>query len=428
MNRSLVPAAIIALAVFTANRRSGATDRPRVDATGAGRVGGLSAMDSLDSPAGAGSAEPYLTVGPDGRAYMSWLEPANPGFALRFAMHDGVRWLPARTIVSRTDFFVNWADFPSLRVLGNGRLAAHWLQRNGPGTYAYGVRVSQSTDGGATWSTPVIPHRDSTMSEHGFVATWNDAGALGAVWLDGRKVKPRVAGAPASAEHDAHNEMMLVHTTVRADGSLGAETVLDARTCDCCQNAAALTDDGPIVAYRNRSDAEVRDIYVTRRVKGAWTVGVPVHADNWTIAACPVNGPALAARGRRVALAWFTAATDSGRVNIAFSDNAGGTFDAPVRVDGGSPAGRVDVALLPDGGALVTWVERIGGDVAAVRTRRVGRDGRLGAVTTVATSSVARASGFPKAVIVGQQVMFAWTVAGRPSNIRVARTSLAALP
>ena len=70
--------------------------------------GGALAMDSLASPAGPGSAEPNLTVGPDGRVYMSWLEPADSGHALRFSVHDGSAWAPARTIVARRDFFVNW--------------------------------------------------------------------------------------------------------------------------------------------------------------------------------------------------------------------------------------------------------------------------------------------------------------------------------
>ena len=149
-----------------------------------------------------------------------------------------------------------------------------------------------------------------------------------------------------------------------------------------------------------------------------------MHADHWKVDFCPVNGPAIAADERRVALAWFTAANDSARVKVAFSDDAGARFGAPVRVDEGNPAGRVDVALLPDGNALVTWIERIGGDTAAVRLRRVSRDGTLGATRTVARSSAARASGFPRMVISGPDVIFAWTEPGKPSHVRVARAAL----
>lgn len=378
--------------------------------------GATVSVDSLPSPAGPGSAEPNLAVSPDGRIYMSWLEPNESGHALRFAALDGRQWSPPATIRAGRDFFVNWADFPSIEVLDGGRLAVHWLQRNGSGTYAYGVRVSQSSDAGKTWSTPVTPHRDSSQTEHGFVALWRETGGLGAVWLDGRKF--------SKDGHDPSNEMMLVTTSIQPDGALGAEVRLDERTCDCCQNSAALTANGPIVAYRDRSPDEIRDVYVTRKVGGNWTAGAPVHPDNWKIDACPVNGPAIAAAGRRVAVAWFTAANDSARVKLAFSEDAGATFGAPIRVDGGNPAGRVDVTMIEDGSALVTWIERTGGDTAAVRSRRVHRDGKPGAATTIASSSAARASGFPQMAVTGSDVFFAWTVPGPTSAVRVARARL----
>jgi hypothetical protein len=385
-----------------------------------------SAPDSLASPASAGATTPNLAVAPDGKIYMSWLEPADSGFALKFAVLDGHKWSAPRTVRKGGDFFVNWADFSSMEVLDGGRLAAHWLQRNGTSTYAYGVRVSQSTDGGRTWSTPVIPHRDSSQNEHGFVAMWRERNQLGAVWLDGRKFKPQSHDAPGG-HGPSTNEMMLVSTTLDARGRHGAEVILDERACDCCQNSAAVTSNGPIIAYRNRSPEEIRDIYVTRRVNGKWIPGVPVHNDNWKIAACPVNGPNIDARGRRVAIAWFSAPNDSATVKLAFSDDAGANFSAPIRIDQGRPSGRVDVALLSDGGALVTWIERTGGDTAAVRARRVSAQGQVGMPVTIASSSAARASGFPRMALTGNDVVFAWTVPGRPSAIRVARVPLAEL-
>ena len=377
------------------------------------------ALDSLASPAGPGSAEPNLAVGPDGRVYMTWLEPADSGYALRLSSLTGNSWSTPTTIRAARDFFVNWADFPSIEVLDRNRLAVHWLQRTGKGTYAYGVRVAQSSDGGKSWSSPITPHRDTSPQEHGFVAMWRERGSLGAVWLDGRKFKHET--------HDASNEMMLMSTTIAADGKLGPEVTLDDRTCDCCQNTVAMTSAGPIVAYRNRTNDEIRDIYVTRRVGGKWTAGVPVFNDNWKIAACPVNGPALAASGNRVVLAWFTGASDTAKVKVAFSNDAGARFGSPVRVDGGSPGGRVDAVLLSDGSALVSWIERIGGDTAAVRVRRVTPDGKSGEPLTVARSSAARASGVPRMVLAGSQVVFAWTVPGRPSSIRVARAEASSL-
>lgn len=73
------------------------------------------AVDSLSTPAAPGSAEPNLAVGRDGRVYLSWLEPTpDSAFALRLSSFAGGAWSAPRTIRSGRDFFVNWADFPSV--------------------------------------------------------------------------------------------------------------------------------------------------------------------------------------------------------------------------------------------------------------------------------------------------------------------------
>lgn len=374
----------------------------------------------IGNPTGVGATEPNFSVAPNGDVWMSWLERADSAMALKVASFDGQRWSPARTVRTGGDFFVNWADFPSVQVLNGRRLAVHWLQRAGKGTYAYHVKVAFSNDGGVTWSQGVTAHTDTSAGEHGFVTMWREGETLGAAWLDGRKY----AKSAGHDEHNLANEMMVLATTFDARGRRGAEVTLDARSCDCCQNSAAMTAKGPIVAYRDRSPDEIRDIYIARRVNGKWLAGKAVHSDNWKIAACPVNGPAVAAEESRAVVAWFTGARDTAKVYAAFSGNAGETFGAPVRLDNGAPGGRVDTELLRDGSALVSWIERVGGDTAAVRVRRVSPDGRAGGAVTIATSSAARASGFPRMAVSGEHVLFAWTVPGRPSAIRVARRPL----
>lgn len=372
----------------------------------------------LDAPAAPGSAEPNLSLGSGGRVYLTWIEQApDSGHALRFAVLRGERFDGPRTIAraAKGQWFVNWADFPSLIALSGSQLAAHWLERTGSSRYAYGVRVARSADGGATWSSPVVPHRDQSESEHGFAALFRQGTQLGVVWLDGRK--------HASAKSEAEAEMSVRFTTISAGGQPGADQEIDGRACDCCQTAAALTTRGPVVVYRDRSPQEVRDIALVRLEKGKWTAPRAVHRDNWVIAACPVNGPAVSARGNRVAVAWFTAANDQPRVHLAFSSDAGDRFGAPIRIDDGAPAGRVDVQLLSDNSALVSWLERVG-DRAEVRVRRVYPNGRKSDARAVATSSAERASGFPHMIWRGRDVVFAWTEAGRPSRVKTALLEL----
>jgi hypothetical protein len=279
------------------------------------------------------------------------------------------------------------------------------------------VRIATSSDGGATWSAPVTPHTDGTDTEHGFVSMIPVGDAFGAAWLDGRNF----AGIDEASASKA--EMTLRYATIGADGALSAETILDGRTCECCQTDATVTSSGPIVVYRDRAEGEIRDIAVVRLVDGKWTPPAIVHGDQWVFPGCPVNGPAIAAQEARVAVAWFTAANDTPRVRLAFSTDGGATFGAPVTVDDGQPAGRVDLLMLEDGAALVAWLENED-EAASVRLRRISPDGQPGPTIRAGMASSERAGGFPRMARSGDAALIAWTEPGPPSRLRLATIPL----
>ncbi len=383
-------------------------------------VPGLGELEVLDLPPGEGTMWPGLSTYGD-RVVLSWQESdENDAWFVKTATLGDEGWSATHTVArSRHDakLFVNWADFAALWPVGAGALAAHWLVRGPEGGYDYGIRVARSSDGGQTWSEPWTPHEDGTPTEHGFVSMFPLAdGGMGMVWLDGRETAGGAGG------EGSRGAMTLRYREVASDGTPGPEVVVDEGICDCCQTDGAVTSAGPVVVYRDRSDSEVRDIYVIRLVGDQWTAGVPVHQDGWVIAACPVNGPAVAARDEAVAVAWFTAADDQPKVQVAFSADAGATFGAPMRIDDGNPLGRVDVVLLGDGSALVAWLERTP-ESGEVRVRRVFPDGRSGAASLVTATSSGRDSGFPRMIRDGRgRIVFAWTESGEARNIRMART------
>jgi hypothetical protein len=374
------------------------------------------------SPTDGDSREPELSAAPDGRIILSWVEKVGEKrYALRTAVRDTKGWSESQTVAVGENWFVNWADFPSVISLKDGSLAAHWLVKSGSGTYAYNVNIARSTDGGKTWSKPIVPHTDNTQTEHGFVSLIPLLdGRLGAVWLDGRNMKDK----KETNDHaPAAESMTLRYAALNADGKLSDEVLLDERVCECCQTSAAMTSEGPIAVYRDRSQTEVRDIYSTRQINGSWTSPKPVHADNWQINGCPVNGPSVNADGRRVVVGWFTTAEDTPRVKIVFSEDAGATFGNPIQVDDGETVGRVDVLLLPDGSALVCWLS---GNVegGTIKVRRVQADGALGPAAILAKTDISRSSGFPRMARLGNEVHFAWTEFGKPSRVRTASTDI----
>jgi hypothetical protein len=371
----------------------------------------------LASPAAEGSGEPFLSARGDA-VYLSWLQASsNGGRDLLLSRLDGDDWSVPRVIAHGERFFVNSADFPSVTPGPDGTLWAHWLERGATGGYDYGIRIVRSTDGGLHWSAPWTPHEDGSPTEHGFVSTLPLDDGVGFLWLDGRPYGAATSGiarAPA---------MTLRYRRVAADGEPGPESIVDSRVCDCCQTDAVVAASGPVAVYRDRSRGEIRDIHVTRLVDGAWTRGVAVHDDGWRIEGCPVNGPAIAAYGDDVAVAWFTGAGDVPRVRVASSSDGGATFGAPVEVDDGQPVGRVDVLVSSTGSALVSWLEGMGGESDQLRLRRVDADGRASESLRLTESPGTRARGFPRMVQrADSSVIVAWTdVSGAQPRVRLQR-------
>jgi hypothetical protein len=214
--------------------------------------------------------------------------------------------------------------------------------------------------------------------------------------------------------------------SARFDGtSFVEESPLDSRVCDCCQTAMAAIEGGFFVAYRDRSNEEIRDISTVRFASGRWSEPRALASDGWHLTGCPVNGPQVAADGNRVAVAWFTASKDEPRVQVVFSADGGETFGAPIRVDPGQALGRVDVELV-GADAVVTWLGRgtRGGEILA---RRISPKGDGSEAVVIARTGADRASGFPRVASYGGAIYVAWTENSTrqgPSRIQLARLIL----
>jgi hypothetical protein len=378
-------------------------------------------FEPLHAGAAAGSALPWLHVDANEQVYLSWTEPAAECHALRYVVLAGNGWSPPRTVAQGCDWFVNWADFPSVVALGGDTLAAHWLRRRESHGYAYDVNLSVSRDGGATWGAAFTPHDDDTRTQHGFVSLlpWGGNG-LFALWLDGRAM----AGyGEEDAEH--HAAMSLRSAVYDGSGTLLRADEVDAHTCSCCQTSAAAAGDGILIAYRDRSEGEIRDIAVQRFTTTGWSGPSIVHADGWRIEGCPVNGPSVAARGAVAVVAWYTAAREEARVWLARSEDGGVTFGDPVRIDEGHPLGRVDVALAPDGSAHVLWLEQDDAR-AGLRLRRVDAAGAAEPAYLLATVGTSPRSGFPQLAVTTAGLVVAWTDDTQPgvTSLRSARLPL----
>ncbi len=375
------------------------------------------ALIPVPSPAAEGARLPRLDISDTQTVRLSWIEPVSDGgHALRFSKLTKDGWEPPRTIAEGDDWFVNWADFPSLAASSDRLLMAHWLVRSGSASYAYDIALSSSTDGGRTWAKPVAPHTDGSAAEHGFLSAQPWEGGFALVWLDGRNSTNLGGGATS-----------LYFTTLDPSAGPAPEVELDDRVCDCCQTAMARVPGGLLVAYRDRSREEIRDISIIRLQGGRWSEPASASQDGWKIDGCPVNGPALATRGEAAGVAWYTEADDQPRVLVALSRDAGRTFSEPIRIDEGNPSGRVDLAFARDGGVIASWLEVIDNRTARLQLRRVAASGP-GKVVTVAEGDFSRAAGFPQMLVRGDDVVLAWTeVQKNTTHVKSALVRVASL-
>jgi len=355
-------------------------------------------LHEIASPAGGGSAQANLTTGPGGETYLSWMETNDAGWpALKFAMKTPTGWSGIRTITEGDGLVVNYADFPSLLAIDKNNFAAHWMTAIPNEGEGYNVNVALSHDGGATWTKPAVPNRDGTPTEHGFVSLAPLAsGGITAIWLDSRKLEKE------------STDVAMMAAPISNEGVAGSETVVDDRVCECCQTSSVAVNGGILTVYRDRSKEEIRDIAIVRFDGKQWSSPKLVANDNWMIDACPINGPAIAAKGNDVVVAWFTIVKNMSRINAAFSTDGGNTFGKPIQVDDGDPVGRVDVVMLESGKAVVSWLEKKE-KVAELRAKQVQADGAALPAITIGTTGAGTASGFPRMELSQGTITFAWT-------------------
>jgi hypothetical protein len=263
--------------------------------------------------------------------------------------------------------------------------------------------MAQSFDAGRSWSRPVKPHTDDTPTEHGFVSVYAYDGNAAALWLDGRKTGGEHGSDPQASG------MTLRSAVIDAGNTRHDEQEVDDLICDCCQTDVALTQAGPVAVYRDRTVDEIRDIYVARHLDGSWQPGLPLYDDNWQIAGCPVNGPAITARGSEVAAAWFSVPDGGPAVQLRFSANSAATFGPALKLATDGALGHVDVVMLDDGSAVVSWLQADKGGRGDLVLRRVTPDGGMGPRIPVASGAPARS--VPQMAIAGEHLVLVWTEA-----------------
>lgn len=372
----------------------------------------------ISNPSVSGSRFPSLYSEDGDTVYMSWLSRIEEEmYALEFAAFIGGRWQAPQTVNVGVNFFVNWADFPSIVSYNQDPVAVHWLKKMEGGPYAYDIQVSFPGDESRRWNA-ITPHSDGTATEHGFVSMIPlDSESVLAIWLDGRHTEQR-----ADEEYaDMDQAMTLRSAIIHKDGTIENERIIDDTVCDCCQTDLVAVDGGAVAVYRNRTEGEVRDISIARYnfETGDWSEPNTVHQDGWEIAGCPVNGPGVTVSGDRITVIWYTEAEEDNRVLAARSDDGGETFSEPLLLNRGHAMGRVDIDAAPDGSVYASWMEQ-GDTVSRIFLRKIEEGDLAADPILIGSTDLGRGSGFPEVVALNEGILLAWTQTDPFHRVRTA--------
>ena len=354
------------------------------------------------------NAQPSLTSS-NGSLALTWISSdKDTNASLNFRQFKNEQWTKSQTLAIGSDWFINWADFPTHAISGD-RVLTSYLKKSASGTYTYDVFLNLQTLSGEKIKEDFILNTDGFKAEHGFVSIveGNNEGFF-ITWLDGRNtVEKELNG--------NHKPMTIRFAEITNAGDIVNEIELDSSVCDCCQTSITNTDKGPIVVYRDRSDKEIRDIYVTRNIDDGWETPVPVYNDEWEIYGCPVNGPKVVSNSNNLAVSWFTVADGKPSVNLSFSESFGSSFSNPIKINDSTAIGRVDVAFLNDNEVLVSYLEV--DDIGTyLRLKKVSIDGKVSKPITISKIDSGRNTGVPQLEILDNEIFIVWTVFENDNN------------
>ena len=348
------------------------------------------------------NAQPNL-VSSNGSLTLSWISSKEENKAsLNYSRYMEGRWIKPQVIASGSDWFINWADFPAHAINQDLIITSH-LKKSASGKYTYDVVLNLQKLSGEKIKEDFLLNTDGVKAEHGFVSIIaNNKKGFFITWLDGRNtIEKKLDG--------EHKPMTIRFAEITDKGDVIKESELDASTCDCCQTSIAITNDGPIVVYRDRGEKEVRDIYSVKNINGTWEEPNVVHDDGWIINGCPVNGPKVAVNSKDLAIAWFTVFNDNPLVNVSFSKNNGNSFGAPVKVNDHDAIGRVDVSFLNDKEVIVSYMEV--DDIGTyLRIKKVSFDGKISEPITISKIDGGRNTGVPQLEIIDSEIFIVWTI------------------
>ena len=357
-------------------------------------IRGVFAFEIVKTPTNKNSLAPNLCSFGNHFA-LSWIERNKDGEAkLQMATWNGSEFDEIRLIAKSKEMFANWADIPSLVKAPSGDLYAHWLNRIGNETYAYGIQIERSIDHGKSWQSLGWLHNDTSATEHGFVSLIPEDRHVRAFWLDGRQMKKPTG-------------KMMLRTAILDGNKIKSEHMVDDDVCTCCPTAAIQLPSGSAVVYRDRLPQEIRDISLVHLKNDGWSKPSRIQKDNWVMPGCPVNGPSIATNGNIIAVSRFTVIKNKAKIILKLFKDGQVKSGKEIILDENVPVGRC-VTVCSKDSVYNIWIG-VDKNQSVLRMAEVSLFGKIKRKMTLVPIDEDRSSGMPRAIFINNYLWVSWT-------------------
>ena len=357
-------------------------------------IRGVFAFEIVQTPTNKNSLAPNLCSFGN-HFVLSWIERNTDGEArLQMATWNGSEFDEIRLIAKSKGMFANWADIPSLVEAPSGDLYAHWLNRIGNETYAYGIQIERSIDHGKSWQSLGWLHNDTSATEHGFVSLIPENRHVRAFWLDGRQMKKPTG-------------KMMLRTAILDANEIKSENMLDDDVCTCCPTGAIQLPSGSAVVYRDRLPQEIRDISLVHLKNNAWSKPSRIEKDNWVMPGCPVNGPSIATNGNIIAVSRFTVIKNKAKIILRLFKDGQTASGKEITLDEDIPVGRCTTVCSKDA-VYNIWIG-VDKKQTVLRMAEVSLSGKIKRKITLVPIDKDRSSGMPRAIFSNNYLWVSWT-------------------
>jgi hypothetical protein len=248
---------------------------------------------------------------------------------------------------------------PRLVASGN-TLVLGWVEAVANNT-AVTYFVSTSSDGGKTFSDPIVASHDPAARPTFTSLALGPSGEIATSWLDNRHGVQLPAAAVRSTDKSEFGTDSIAYVS---EGGKGV--------CPCCPTDIAIAADGTMyLAFRNQKDG-FRDMWISRLKPGQseFDPPKPVVSPRWTFDGCPHDAPSLAVTADQLQIAWMDASSGQPRVHLAHGSLEAEQFEIrEVDLASKYSQGHPSLAIDDQQTIHLVWDE---GHGTAVETKKVG--------------------------------------------------------